>query len=164
MLQIVRASHAKIITYLAPQDFYHTWTIVRRLSEGFLKFRIDPARKKKAIEYAINVCMHKYCAFLEEVDDYGVIIADDFGDTELRAHMRKHCFQLYPNGGRFSNFERIAYPLLTTDEEYSELHQFTDIVLGAIQHSLKEMTHNFLPQVRGNFWCSDPELENIILR
>lgn len=159
ILEIFSASNSKIIVYLAPQDFYHTIGIVRRV----FKFSIDPERQKQAMEWAMNVCLHKYDRLLTQSDDYGVVIADAFGSSDLRQHMREHCFGLFPNGGHFSKFERISYPTIFIDDEYSELHQINDVVLGAVQFSLKEMAHNLLPRLRDNFWCSDPTNSTTIL-
>ena len=35
------------------------------------------------------------------------------------------------------------------------MHQINDVVLGAVQHSLKEISYNFLPIIKNNFWTNN---------
>ncbi|MCJ7507976.1 MAG: hypothetical protein MUO85_04505, partial [candidate division Zixibacteria bacterium] len=48
--------------------------------------------------------------------------------------------------------DNIVYVTIPIDSWYSPIHQINDVVMGAIQHSLKEYRNNFLPIIKDKFW------------
>jgi hypothetical protein len=149
VLKHIQASDIKIIVYLAPQEFYH----IR--GAGSLRQVIHPDKQATAMQYAITGILDKFNHYLTEQDDIGLVVADEFGTKALRSKLLPHCFSVYPDGTNVSDLERIVYCVLCVDSEYSLMHQINDIVLGAIQHSLREIAHNFLPILKDNFWALD---------
>lgn len=150
ILKVVSESNCKIIIYLAPQDFYH------ELSHHGTKFKLVINTKKliRSFKFALNVCFQKFNQYLIENDNFGIIFVDDFG-TNCKKELIEYCFNLYPKGTEKSKLERIVYPIIFTSNECSPIHQINDIVLGAIQYSLREATRNFLPIIKKNFWVKN---------
>ncbi len=150
ILGLFTSSNARIIVCLSPQEFYHDVTFIGLT----FKKRINHTAHIRTQEYALNDVLKKFNYFLREEDELGMIFADKYSDS-FRHHMTEHCFKLFPSGdGRFS-LERIIYPVIQLNDEYSQLHQMNDVVLGAIQYSLKELGYNSLPRISKNFWKSD---------
>lgn len=150
ILKLVKTSDCKIIIYLAPQDFYHN--IRSKIKKGKLsiKSRIDPDKYIRSLKYATNVCMQKFNQYLEEINNIGLVLADESG--YCKKEMRSYYFSLYPEGTEKTQLNRIAYIIIPVDSCYSQMHQVNDIVIGAIQYSLKEFKYNFLPLLKNNFW------------
>jgi hypothetical protein len=146
ILALVGASNLKIIVYLVPHDFYHTY----KVAGIFIKSVIDPERQKTAQRYALNVSLYKFDQYLVQEESLGFVLADEFG-SNLAESMVKHCFAMFPNGTDYT-LNRIVFPVMQVSNEYSAMHQVNDIVLGAMQMSLKEIGFNFLPIIRGNIW------------
>jgi len=150
ILKLVKISDCKIIVYLAPQDFYHS--VRSKIQKGKLsiKSRIDPDKYIRSLKYATNVCMQKFNQYLEEINDIGLILADE--SSSYKKEMVGYYSSLYPKGTEMTQLNRIVYTIIPIDSCYSQMHQVNDIVIGAIQHSLKEFKYNFLPLLKDNFW------------
>jgi hypothetical protein len=147
ILNLIQTSDCKIIIYLSPQDFYHITTFA-----GFkIKRKIDHALHLTTQQYAVNVCLGKFNDYLMSVDKRGLIIADTFVDG-FKRDMTAHCFSIFSSGTAFSRLERVIFPIVQVNNEYSQIHQLNDIVLGCIQYSLREISYNFLPIIKDNFW------------
>jgi len=150
VLNFVGQSSCKIIIYLAPHDFYHKIDSKKLPQE--IKFIIDPQKQIRALKFALNICLQKFNSYLDEDNNLGLVFADEFGGKKIKKYLTDYCFTLCPQGTRVSGLEHIVYPVINIDSEYSSVHQINDIVLGAIQHSLKEITYNFIPIIKKNFW------------
>ncbi len=149
MLTLVGKSECKIILYLSPQDFYHINTIA-----GIkIKRSIDNTKHLQTQQYAVNVCLGKFNEYLNSINKRGVVIADTFVDS-FKKEMTSHCFETFSKGTNYSKLERVILPIMQIGNEYSQIHQLNDIVLGAIQFSLRESSYNFLPKIKDNFWKS----------
>lgn len=147
ILSIVSTSDCKILIYLAPNYFHHTKSFA-----GFeLYHHFDSQKYVQSQKYALNVCCFKFDKLLKEQDLWGIVLTDKFAQNTEK-DLVEFCYSLYPHGGDYL-YERIALPIMHLDNEYSSLHQFNDVVLGAIAYSMKEMTHNFLPKLKNNFLC-----------
>lgn len=147
VLNLIATSNCKIIIYLAPQDFYHKL----RRKKSNLCYSIDPVKQLKSLEYAINVCMQKFNSYLEETSSsQGLILADESDSYDKK--MKNYYLSILERGTRFSSLEKISYSIIPIDSKYSQMHQVNDVVIGAIQHSLKEFQTNFLPILKNNFW------------
>ncbi|MEI8130249.1 MAG: DUF3800 domain-containing protein [bacterium] len=158
ILEMVSKSKCKIIVYLAPHDFYHDMSFV----DMIIKFRINKSRQLQTTKYGMNVCLHKFNQYLESIRENGMVISDCF-EQAFTSHMTGHCFSAYANGIDYSDLRYIIYPVVQISNEYSQIHQINDVVLGAIQYSMKEMAYNFLPIIKDNFWKSDDTDLNTIL-
>ncbi len=152
ILELVKNSQCKIIVYLAPQNFYHKAIpkISKKRALG-IKWSIDSKKHIRALEYATNICLQKFNHYLGEIEDLGLTLADETG-LSCKKDMRKYYFSLYPAGTKVSSLDKIVYTIIPLDSCYSQLHQVNDVVIGAIQHSLKEFKYNFLPLLKKNFW------------
>ena len=154
VLELVAKTECKIIVYLAPHYFYHN----QNFSGVGKKYKINPEKQIKAVKYAINICAEKFNDYLRSIDSHGLIFADDFGQGNIKKELTKHCHDIYPDGTVnyrgivSSELERIVYPVVETRFDYSPMHQINDIVLGAIQHSLKEISDNLIDKLKDNFW------------
>lgn len=147
VLSLVSEMDFSIIMYLTLQDLYHRYTI----EDDFdMRAVIDLNLRKRTQQYAMNVCTHKFNSVLENDKDLGMILTDSF-DNSIEDHMANHCMRLFYEGGDFSQLTNIFYTAIQTDEECSPLHQINDVVLGAVQHSLKELHKNFLPNLKNKF-------------
>lgn len=146
VLKTVARSNAKIVVYLSPHDFYHESSLFDLLR----RTNFNKEKYMRSQEYAINACLAKFDKYLKESGSKGMVLADMFQD-EYKAGLAKHCFALYPNGIDVP-LENIIYPVMQVADEYSQIHQVNDIVLGAISYSLRELSKNFLPVIRDNFW------------
>lgn len=150
VLTLVSASKCKIIICLSPQAFYHTSVS----KKDKLQKVIDPETQKRSHEYGINDTMHKFNLYLEEINDVGIVLADQFNNA-FKIYMTDHCFNKFPS----IHLQNIIHPVIQLDNEYSHLHQINDVVLGAIYYSLREMSVNLLPKLNKNFWgyTGDPK-------
>ncbi len=147
ILTLFAESGSKIIVSLSPQDFYHNVSFIGLK----IKSKINIEAYKRSQEYALNTTLKKFNRYLRETDDMGLVLTDTFSD-DTRLHMTNHCAEIFPNGnGRFT-LEKIAYPVIPINNEYSHLHQINDVVLGAIQYSLRELGYNSLPRIKERFW------------
>jgi hypothetical protein len=157
ILNLLETSNAKLLLYFAPQDYYH----VNKLIPSTFSFRkkVDKEKQLKAYMYAINVCAYKFQKKLEQEADYGMVIADSFEDRH-KNQLKEHCHALFCNGGDFSSLNRIVAPVIELKEEWSHIHQVNDVVLGAIQDSLKEMHPSLLHKIK-NLFYSDGSSFNI---
>ena len=157
VLQLVSNSSAEIIIYLAPHDFYHSYKVKGRT----FKKTIDKDRQILSMKFALNICLQKFNQYLSMTNESGLVIADQFADG-LNEELLSYCLGLYPGGTMKSKLECIIHPVLLADNEYSYIHQINDIVLGAIQFSLKELNFNFLPILKNNFWTNTSGNKKII--
>jgi hypothetical protein len=150
ILDLVSASQIKIIICLSPQSFFH----VPKKKGDKVYMAIDEETQKRTHEYGVNDAMYQFNKFLREEKELGMVLADEFNEA-LKEHMTDHCFNIFPDSMR----ERIIHPVIQLKNEHSHLHQINDVVLGAIYYSLREMGHNSLPKIAGNFWkmSSDPK-------
>lgn len=145
MLDEVVNSGCKIIIYLAPNDFHHIKNFIGL--KTYHKF--DENRYIQSQKYALNVCCFKFDKLLIKEDDHGLIFADEFMKG-IKSEISKHCEDLYPNGKDYK-YERISMPIMQLNNDKSLLHQFNDVVLGAITCSMREMEFNFLPKLKTLF-------------
>lgn len=147
ILEMVKKSKCKILVYLTFQDFYHENKII-----DFLKTKkvINQGKKQQTHEWALNSILAIFNDFLIQVDDLGVVFVDEFCD-DIKKHMIKHSFNIFPLGVK-NNLTKIICPVLHINNEYCQLHQINDVVLGAITQSMREMSVNFLPTIKDNFW------------
>jgi len=147
ILSLVQKSNSKIIISLSPHDFYH--------EINFVSFKLKQNSEKylRAQTWALNACLNKFNKYLENINKRGIVIADTFNE-EHKNKITEHCFQLYPDGQDMP-LNNIVYPTMQVTNEYSQIHQINDVVLGAITYSMREMTHNFMPIIKDNFWRSD---------
>jgi hypothetical protein len=150
ILDLVSSSKTTIIICLSPQDFYHT--IVSKKDK--VTKVIDPETQKRSHEYGINDALHKFNLYLDESDDIGMVLADEFNEA-FKIYMTDHCFNKFPS----VHLSNIVHPVIQLNNEYSHLHQINDVVLGAIYYSLREMNINLLPKLNKNFWgyTGDPK-------
>ncbi len=146
MISEVVSSNCKIIIYLAPQDFHHN----RSLRDLRFFHTFDQYKYIRSQKYAMNVCCHKFDQLLQNEDQYGLVFADTFMKT-INKDMTDYCASLYPDGGNYE-YKRIAMPIMQLDNEHSLLHQFNDVILGAITCSMREMSFNFLPKLKNSFY------------
>ena len=152
LIDLFAASSAKIIVCLSPQDFY----IVRKFIGYEIQRVLDVEKQKRTQKYAMNDVLKKFDQFLDEDSSLGMVLADDFPEN-MKAHLTEHCFAIFPTGTSASLLQNIAYPVLQVSNEYSQLHQLNDVILGAIGHSLKEMAApNLLPKLKDHFWAGEP--------
>jgi hypothetical protein len=158
ILKIVSKSKFRIIVNLTPQFFYHS----SKLVGSEIKQVIDIDKQEKEFGYAINLTFENFNQYLKETKDCGFVIADSFAQN-LRESMVEHCLSLFPKGTNRSELEKIVYPIIELKNEYSPIHQINDVVLGAISYSLMESGHNFLPILKNNFWCRDPQNKETII-
>ncbi len=156
VLGFIGQSSCRIIIYLAPQCFYHKVDTKKLQQET--KFTIDSEKQIEALEFALNVCLQKFNSYLSENNSLGLVFADEFGGKKIKKYLKNYCFSLCPKGTRMSNLERIVYPVINIDSEYSAIHQINDIILGAVQYSLKEITYNFIPMIKKNFWGGEKRI------
>ncbi len=154
VLSLFTSSTARIVICLSPQDFYH----VRRFAGFVIREGINEERQKQTQEWALNSCLLKFNNYLGENDCLGIVMADSFAQS-MKTHLDAHCFGIFPTGTTTHRFDNVVYPVIQLDNEYSQLHQINDVVLGAISYSLTELSENFLPRLAGHFWSADP-LEN----
>jgi hypothetical protein len=148
LLDLIQKSNCKIIVCLIPQTFSHS-----RKSVGFeIREVFDRDKHITQQTYAINLYLEKYNEYLQESKDLGIVIIDSF-EQGYKKELIKYCFEMFPGGTGRSTLNNIVYPVIEVDNEYSQIHQINDVILGAIAHSLKELSHNFLPIIRDNFWC-----------
>jgi len=158
VLVLVNKSSSKIIIYLSPHDFYHTWNIAL----GFkLKSRMDPEKYLRAQKYAINVCLNKFNLYLSELKENGMVLADSFVE-QFNHVLTEHCLSLYPDG-KDRKLDKIIYPVVQVNNECSEIHQINDVILGAITFSMREMAQNFMPIIKDNFWGASEDGFSTIL-
>lgn|GEM_PF-821737 len=156
VLEMISKTECRIIIYLAPHYFYQN----KNLSGGGKRFTIDLDKQINAVKLAINICAEKFNKYLKETNCFGLILADNFGEGKIKSELDKHCLDIYPRGtinfkGEVScELERVCYPILKTKFDYSPVHQINDIVLGAIQHSLKEIARDLIGQLKDNFWSN----------
>ena len=155
ILRFVGQSSCEIIIYLAPHDFYSKINVKKWPK---IEFTVNQEKQIKALRFALNICLQKFNSYLEENKSLGLIFADEFGGKKVKKELGQYCFRLCPEGTKFSNLEQIVYPIINIDSEYSAIHQINDVVLGAIQHSLKELTKNFIPVIKKNFWKKNKEI------
>lgn len=156
VLTVFSESQAKIIVCLSPHNFYHNPTV---REGGQTRMSIDPETQIRSHEYGLNDVLSKFDTYLG-IDKYGMVLADKFGDS-VKSHMDQHCRNCFPDGTR-GLLTNIVHPVIQLDNEESHLHQINDVVLGAIYMSLREMEHNFLPRIKGNFWSSGGENPSIL--
>lgn len=161
ILKLVQKSTCKIIIYLAPQNFYHKKTIRKNKNGRFSKCIIDNEKYIKALKYATNICSQKFNQYLANLNERGLILSDE--TNSCKKEMRKYCSSIYPDGTNFSPLANIAYVIIPIDSGYSQMHQINDIVIGAIQYSLKEFKYNFLPLFKNNFWSKKISGKNLIM-
>lgn len=161
ILKLVKETDCNIITYLAPQDFYHENVLGTQNGERQFKYRIDKKKQIKALRYATNVCLQKYNNYLEEINERGLVIADEAGGC--KKEIIKHWFSIYPRGTDRNALERLIYMTIPVDSQYSLVHQINDVVLGAIQHSLKEYRNNFLPILKNKLWAKTTNGQSTII-
>jgi hypothetical protein len=159
ILSLFTKSSSKIIICLSPQNFYHKPKII----PIGLRYVIDEDKQKQAQEYALNVSLSKFDQYLRSLGCIGIVMADEFADN-LKAHLSAHCFKIFPDGTDNRYYENVVYPVIQLNNEYSQIHQINDVVLGAISHSLMELANNFLPRLASQFWSSDPNDKSTILR
>ncbi len=158
ILGAVSLSGCRILIYLAPHDFYHEYKIkIANLTDIKISSYIDPKKYIKAQTYALNVCSQKFNKFLESINEVGMILADNFENSNPK-EIIKHCSSLYTDGVKYSSgvntsLDRIVVPILQVNNEYSHIHQVNDVVIGAITYSMREMSENFLPIIKNNFWA-----------
>ena len=151
-LNLINDSDLKIIICLSPHLFSHKYKTVGTE----IKFVIDSTKQTRSQIFALELCLQKFHLLLEEEEDFGMVIADDFGN--LHTQMKDHCLALFPKGTTFSSLERIVYPVVQLENEYSPLTQLNDVVLGAIGYSFDAI--NFLPRLKNNFWNKDKVILN----
>ena len=157
ILNLISRSNCEIIICLSPQDFYHDTSFT-----GKIKSIINPGLHLRTQKYAITDCLKKFNSYLEDKGVNGIVIADMFS-TGSKKDMGLHCFSLYPDGDG-TRLDQIIYPVIQIDDHYSQIHQINDVVLGAIVFSMKEGVHNFLPQLKENFWKKDSDYLTILRR
>ncbi len=154
VLTLFSESGAKLIVCLSPHQFYHSRTIKE---DGKIKMTLDPKTQIRSHKYGINDLLYQFDQYLGR-ENYGIVMADRFGDA-VKSDMDLHCIDLFPNGGTRDTsryiLKKIALPIIQVENEDSYLHQINDVVLGAIFVSFREMGHNFLPQIKNNFWAVD---------
>ncbi|MEO8665776.1 MAG: DUF3800 domain-containing protein [Ignavibacteria bacterium] len=158
VLELVAQTNCKIIIYMSPHYFSHD--IVTSSTNLNTSFVINSDKLLRSVKYGINVCLEKFNNYLTIIDDYGLVLADDFSQT-LRVELTKHCNNIFLNGtmtwsgGLSSVLDRISYPVIETRHTISPFHQINDIVIGAIQSSLKEVSPNLVKTLKNNFWSVD---------
>ena len=150
ILNLIKETDCRIIIYLAPQDFYHKLKLETQNGIKKIKFQMDKNKYLKALQYATNICLQKFNQYLACIGERGLMLADESGSC--KKEIQKHCFSLYPEGTSRSALNQIAYVTIPIDSLYSPIHQINDVVMGAIQHSLKEYKNNFLPLIKDRFW------------
>ncbi len=145
-------SSVKIIISLSPQDFYHSSTFlgIKRVE------KVDQEKQKVTHKYAINTSLQKFNHYLEEAGSLGMVLADNFAES-MREYLTLHCFSLYPDGTTVSPLTNITFPVVQLNNEYSQLHQVNDVVLGCFSYSMMEMSVNLLPRMTNNFWHGDKD-------
>ncbi len=147
ILNLVNQSNAKIIISLSPHDFYHTKTFIGiRINTIF-----NHENYLRTLKFGVNTCLHRFNKYIESMHEKGIILADTF-DHRYCPDMKDHCFSLYPDGSGEFPLSNIIYPVIQMENEYSQIHQINDIVLGAITYSMREMAENFFPIIKDNFW------------
>lgn len=157
ILQIFSQTDSKIIICLSPHRFYHDTTFN---SDGNRVMRINPVMLNRTQRYAMNDLLEKFESYLGN-DKQGIIVADKFGEA-VRHDLSKHCFESFPYNQQLGT-NNIIHRVFQVAEEESEPLQVSDIVLGAIQHSLKDSSrNNFLPILRQNFWANQTETRRIV--
>ncbi len=159
ILKSVAESDTKIIICLTPQFFYH----VEKMVGSEIRQIIDKDKYAREQGYSINLLLEKFNEYLVTLNDFGLLLADNFA-RNLKEAMKTHCFSLFPKGTKLSTLDNIIYPVIELDNEYSPMHQISDVVLGAVSYSLMESKHNFLPSLRSNFWSSTPQDKGSIIR
>lgn len=150
ILETISKSDCKIIICLSPQDFYHDLSFVDKIKEV-----INSQKHKRTQEYAINSSLGRFNSYLDSLDEKGMVLADTF-NTSFKEYITSHCFSIFP-----IEHPNIIYPIIQLDNEYSQLHQINDIVLGSITCSMKEASYNFLPLLRDNFWIINDDITTI---
>ncbi len=158
VLTLFTGSTARIVVCLSPQDFYH----VRRFAGFVVRESINEERQKRTQEWALNSALLKFNMYLGETGCLGIVMADGFAQN-MKAHLGAHCFGIFPSGTSTHRFDNVVYPVVQLDNEYSQLHQVNDVVLGAISYSLTELSENFLPRLADHFWTADPNNKRRIL-
>lgn len=149
VLKAVGSTTSRIIIYLAPHNFYHRSIAGSGDSK---KQVIDPQLQIKALKFTFNVCFQKFNFFLGREKCFGIVLSDSFPDN-IAGELLTHCYDLHVSGTRYSYLEKVIQPTIFIKLELSEMHQVNDIVLGAIQSSLKEISPNLLSVIRENFWA-----------
>jgi len=166
ILSAFKKSGAKIIVVTSPQSFFHEFKVD---DEGSIVLNKDNEPIMKIVQekivrshtYGMNDSMNLFNTFLEENDSRGMIICDTFPDVAKR-ELEEMCECVFPCSGPK---ERISFPTMQIANEKSPLHQVNDVVLGSIHWSLREMTENFLPEIRDCFWMETPgDYESILTK
>jgi hypothetical protein len=141
---------ASIIVCLSPHRFYHHPEVK---DDGNITMCINPTTLLRTHKYAMNDLLKKYSEFLGDKKE-GIVIVDNFGDG-IRRELTQHCEKSFPY------WDNIVLPVIQQDDEKCIPLQVNDVVLGAIQCSLKDDSElNFLPQIRNQFWSVRSENVN----
>jgi hypothetical protein len=146
-------SNCEIIIYLSPNDFHHD-SIFSSL--GLMTHKFNQDKFIRTQKFAMNVCCFKFDQLLIRESQLGLVFADKFMDT-INPELTNFCHGLYPNGGDYK-YKNISMPIMQLDNEKSLLHQYNDVILGAINFSMREMSFNFLPRLKNSFYSVDGKI------